>query len=500
MQFKVKTRFNSKNELTFIGLGAIDENELNTGIENPDDQQKYLLSQLPVNKQWSYSFGTVYKHFRENSYQVLALSRSQLKNTLVKYLENDYSSESNKILDYSSQEMENKIRFENVMRMNSFKAVFGANLDFAEYLNTTMQKRFYADTLLQVDYHSRLPLTKYGLFGQISHLFMQDRLTLSLGFRMDANDYSSSMSNPLKQFSPRFSASYLLTPKWSLNFNTGRYFQLPSYTTLGYKQDEEYVNKNNDLKYIFVDHLIGGLEYKPATAMQFSMEGFYKNYGNYPFSVNDQISLANKGADYGVVGDEEVVSTSKGRAYGVEFQARISSPKGYNLNMSYTLVRSEFQDGEGHYIVSSWDSKHILSLTGSVALKKHWQVGSRFRLVGGLPYTPYDMDRSSLVAAWDLKGGPYFDNRMLNTLRNRAFHQLDLRIDKAYFMKKMSLKFYLDVQNVYNFKSQSEDIIVREEDSSGHFLTTDNGTRFVLRNVKNTSGTILPTIGIQVEF
>ena len=81
--------------------------------------------------------------------------------------------------------------------------------------------------------------------------------------------------------------------------------------------------------------------------MQFSLEGFLKNYRDYPFSVNDQISLANKGADYGVIGDEEVTSTSKGRVFGAEFQARISSAKGYNLNLSYTLVRSEFQDGTG---------------------------------------------------------------------------------------------------------------------------------------------------------
>lgn len=110
------------------------------------------------------------------------------------------------------------------------------------------------------------------------------------------------------------------------------------------------------------------------------------------------------------------------------------------------------------------------------------------------------MDRSSLIEAWDSKGGPYLDNTKLNSLRFDAFHQLDLRVDKAYFMKKMALKFYLDIQNIYNFKSQSEDIIVREEDANGNFLTADNGTRYVLRSVENTSGTILPTIGIQVEF
>lgn len=499
MQFKVRTRFDAKNELTFVGLGAIDQNELNLNIQNPNDQQKYILSQLPVNNQWSYTLGAIYKHFREKSYQTLVVSRSQLNNTTTKYLDNDESSPNNKILDYASQEVENKIRFENNMRMDGFKANLGANIDFARYTNTTLQKRFYDGNILNVNYDTKLNLMKYGIFGQISHEFLAERLTLSAGFRMDANNYSSGMNNPLKQFSPRASASYQLTPEWSLNLNTGRYFQLPAYTTLGYQQNNQFVNKDN-LKYISVDHFIGGLEFKPATAVQFSLEGFLKNYRNYPFSVKDGISLANKGADYGVIGDEEVTSTSKGRAYGAEFQARISSTKGYNLNLSYTLVRSEFQDGNGNYIVSAWDSKHILSLTGSASLKKGWQIGTRFRFVGGLPYTPFDLNRSSLISAWNLTGGPYLDYSKLNANRFGVFHQLDVRVDKAYYLKNMTLKFYLDIQNLYNFQAQSTDIVVRETDANGNFLTADNGTRYVLRSVKNPSGTVLPTIGIQVEF
>jgi len=500
MQFKVKTRFDAKNELTFIGLGALDQNELNLDIKNPDEQQTYILGQLPENNQWSYTLGAVYKHFRENSYQTLVVSRSQLSNTATKYLENDESSESNKIVDYTSQEVENKIRFENNMRMNGFKANIGANIDFTQYKNTTLGKRFYDGNILDVNYETELNLIKYGIFGQISHVFLAERLTLSAGFRMDANNYSSGMNNPLKQFSPRISASYQLTPEWSLNLNTGRYFQLPAYTTLGYQENNEFVNKNNRLKYISVDHYIGGLEFKPATAVQFSVEGFFKNYQDYPFSVNDQISLANKGADYGVIGDEEVTSTSRGRAYGGEFQARISSAKGYNLNLSYTLVRSEFQDGNNQYIVSAWDSKHILSMTGSAALKRGWQIGTRFRFVGGLPYTPWDLNRSSLIEAWNLSGGPYLDNSKLNSNRFGVFHQLDVRVDKAYYLKKMTLKVYLDIQNLYNFQAQSTDIVLRETDANGNFLTADNGTRYVLRSVKNPSGTVLPTIGVQVEF
>ena len=481
-------------------MGAIDLFDLNLDIKDPDEQQKYILSQIPVNEQWNYTVGAVYKHYGDNSFQTVALSRSHLNNSAHKYFDNDDSSENNQILDYKSEEIENKLRLESTSRFAAYKLNFGANLDLVNYLNETSQRRFYSDQILNVNYSTDLSLVKWGLFGTISRTLMNDRLTLSFGTRFDANNYSSSMNNLLKQFSPRFSASYLLTDKWSLNLNTGRYFQLPAYTSLGYKENNVFINKANDLKYIQANHYIAGFEYKPKTSMQFSVEGFLKQYSNYPFSVNDKISLANKGADFGVIGDEEVLSVSEGRAYGAEFQGRIKTSEGLNFNLSYTLVRSEFKDGNGDYQVSSWDSKHLLVLTSTTPLGRDWQIGGRWRFVGGLPYTPYDMEKSSLAEAWNLTGGPYFDNTRQNSNRFDAFHQLDMRVDKTYYLKKLTLKFYLDIQNLYNFQNQEQDIIVREEDGSGNFLTTNNGQNYMLKRVENKSGTVLPTIGIMIEF
>lgn len=500
MQFKIKTRIDKKNELTFIGLGAIDLFDLNLGIENPDDQQKYILSQIPVNEQWNYSVGAVYKHYAENSYRTLIASRSHFNNGAVKYFENDDSSESNKILDYSSEEIENKLRFENTSRINDFKINFGSNVDFATYKNTTQTQRYYNGQIININYSTDLNLMKWGIFGQVSKNILNERLALSLGLRADASNYSKSMNNLFSQLSPRFSASYSLTGKWSLNFNTGRYYQLPTYTTLGFKENNILVNMGNNLKYIAVNHFISGLEYRLSSTVLFSMEGFWKGYSNYPFSVNDGISLANKGADFGVVGDEEVLSISNGKAYGTEFQARINSTKGFNFNLSYTLVNSEFDDGDGNYIASSWDSKHLVALTTTKDLKKGWRIGSRWRFVGGLPYTPWDMGKSSLIEAWNLTGGPYLDYSKLNAGRFSAFHQLDLRIDKSFYLERITAKFYIDIQNLYNFQAEQQEILVRAEDGNGNFITTDNGTRYVLNAIKNTSGTVLPTIGIILQF
>jgi hypothetical protein len=427
------------------------------------------------------------------------VSRSHFNNTAEKYLDNNSSSEDNKILDYSSGEVENKLRYENTARFGDFKLNAGANLDFASYNNTTQQQRFYDGEVTNVDYSTDLNLVKWGLFAQASKNFLNERLTLSFGLRTDANNYSKSMSNIFKQLSPRLSASYSLAPQWSLNFNTGRYYQLPSYTSLGYKENDILINKENELKYISVDHLIGGFEYRPSSNVLFSLEGFWKGYKNYPFSVNDSISLANKGADFGVVGDEEVFSISKGRAYGAEFQTRINGKKG-NLNLSYTLVRSEFDDAQGNYLPSTWDSKHLLALTGTRELKNNWRVGGRWRFVGGLPYTPWDLEKSAYVEVWNLTGGPSLDYSKLNSLRFSAFHQLDLRVDKAFYLNKITAKFYVDIQNLYNFQAEQQDIVVRKTDENGNYLTTDNGTKYVLETIPNTTGTVLPTIGIILVF
>lgn len=499
-QFKVKTKLDSRNELLFIGLGAIDKFALNLDIKDPDEQQQSILASIPENDQWSYTAGVVYKHYRDNGNESIVLSRSHLNNSAVKYLDNDESSEANKTLDYISEEIENKLRYEHTARFGNVKLNFGANFDLVKYTNSTQQKRFYSDEVLDVNFNTDINVLKWGIFGQVSNQLLNERLTLSLGIRMDANNYSSSMQSLFDQISPRLSASYQLAPQWSVNFNAGRYFQLPPYTALGYKQNGELINRSNGLKYIQADHLIAGLEFQPKQNIVFTLEGFLKKYDDYPFSVNDSVSLANLGADFGVIGNEEVRSVSEGRAYGVEFQTRISSSRKFSLNLSYTWVRSEFEDKNGKMLVSSWDSRHVLVLTSSKKLKRDWRIGARWRFVGGLPYTPYDMERSTLTEAWNANNGPFMDTDRWNTQRFDAFHQLDVRIDKAYYLDKITAKFYIDIQNLYNFQNQDQDILVREQDANGKYVTTDGGTRYVLNRVKNTSGTVLPTIGIILKF
>lgn len=501
-QLKYKVRFDKKNELSIVSLGAYDQFKLNTGIENPDEDQRYILGYLPVNSQWNYAIGAVYKHFRSNGFDTWVVSRNMLRNSAYKYRDNDESSENNKILDYTSDEIENKFRYERTLLSGVYKFNFGAGAEYARYFNNTFQKIVVAGNAVRdLRYQTNLDLLKGGVFGQVTRPLLNDRLTLSLGLRLDANNYNTAMNNPVDQFSPRFSASYLLAEKWAVNFNVGRFYQLPSYTTMGYRDlSNTLVNKENGLSYIGANHFVAGLEYRPDENSRVTLEGFYKTYDNYPFSIADSVSLASKAVDFGVYGDEAVTSTSKGRAYGFELLARTRDLKGFNIIMSYTFVRSEFTNKDQQYIPSAWDNKHIVNLTATRQFKRNWNLGMKWRFVGGAPYTPYDLDLSSDRQAWDARGRGYLDYARFNTLRLGNFHQLDVRVDKQYFFNQWSLRVYLDVQNLYNFKADQPDNLTNLSPEGVPVVDPADPDRYVLRAIENTAGQALPTIGLIVEF
>lgn len=500
---KVKTKFNVHNELTILSIGALDNFKLNTGLKNPTEEQQYILDYLPVNNQWNYAIGANYRHYRDNSYGTLVLSRNMLYNEAFKFKGNDENVPDSKTLDYSSFEIENKIRYEEVARTKGYKISYGAGAEYAKYKNSTFQKVFIPsgeDTITSINYSSDLNFFKWNLFGQVSKGVLNERLILSLGVRSDANNYSSDMSNLLKQLSPRFSASYSLTPKLLVNFNTGRYFQLPAYTTMGYRSAQgQLLNKTNGLRYIQADHIVAGFDYRRNDKSKITLEGFYKFYNYYPFSINDSVSLASKGANFGVAGDEAVIPTSRGKAWGAEVYFREKLTKNIEATISYTWVRSSFEDKNGVFIPSAWDNRNILNITALASLKRNWDIGIKWRFVGGAPYTPFDETKSELVEAWDVQGRGYLDYNQYNNQRLGVFHQLDLRVDKEYYFKKWSLNVYLDIQNLYNFKAQQPADLIQVKDENGQPVLKDS-TRYQLKYLSSESGTVLPTIGIIVEL
>ena len=496
-QFKLKTRFDAQNELTVLGLGGIDKMKLNTKADDEDNE--YILSYLPKIQQETFTLGAVYRHYAGAHVQSVIASHSYLNNRNTKYRQNDESNPDNLTLRLRSTEQNTQFRLENSSSFRNWKVTVGANLDYSQYSNTTFQK-VYTDHAQTFDYHTYLDIMRWGLFGTINYTSIDERFTASLGLRADANNYSAAMKDMTDQLSPRLSLSYQLTEHWSLSGNAGLYYQLPPYTALGFKNNNGLYANKYALRYMQVSQGSVGLNWRKGDTFEVSVEGFYKDYDKIPLSVADGIPLTCKGNDYGVIGNELLTSTAQGRSYGAELLLKWLVAKKLNLASSFTLFKSEYRtDKESEYIASAWDNRFIFNLRGTYNLPRHWSVGMKVSCIGGAPYTPYDADKSSLVTAWNAQGKPYYDYTRYNEKRLPAFTQVDIRIDKTFYLKRCMLGFYIDLQNIAGSKLKQADVLM----STGVIKNPDAPIaeqRYVMKSLKQESGTLLPTLGITFEY
>lgn len=496
-QFKLKTRFDARNELTVLGLGGIDKMKLNTKADDEDNE--YILSYLPKIQQETFTLGAVYRHYAGAHVQSVVASHSYLNNRNTKYQQNDESDPDRLMLRLRSTEQNTQLRLENSSSFRNWKVTVGTSLDYSQYSNTTFQK-IYTDRAQTFDYHTYLGIMRWGLFGTVNYTSIDERFTASLGLRADANNYSAAMKDLSDQLSPRLSLSYQLTEHWSLSGNAGLYYQLPPYTALGFKNNNGLYANKYALRYMQVSQGSVGLNWRKGDTFEVSVEGFYKDYDKIPLSVADGIPLTCKGNDYGVIGNELLTSTAQGRSYGAELLLKWLIAKKLNLASSFTLFKSEYRtDKESEYIASAWDNRFIFNLRGTYNLPRHWSVGMKVSCIGGAPYTPYNADKSSLVTAWNAQGKPYYDYTRYNEERLPAFTQVDIRIDKTFYLKRCMLGFYIDLQNIAGSKLKQADVLM----STGVIKNPDAPIaeqRYVMKSLKQESGTLLPTLGITFEY
>lgn len=495
-QVKVKTRFSDTDELTFLALTGIDKMKLNT--DEDSESAQYILSYLPTIEQETFTVGATYRHYAGKHVQTFTLSHNYLNNKNIKYRNNDESSEDNLTLRLRSLEQKTSFRAENRSYLGNWTMREGVELNYSSYTNNTWQ-RLFTDVPVISDYNTDLGLFSWGLFALADYTSPDKKLTASAGLRADAANYAAQTKRVWEQLSPRVSISYALNEMWSISGGSGIYYQLPPYTALGFKNSEGvWVNKGLDYMRVIGANL--GFDWRWRDRWIVSVEGFYKGYGDVPLSIRDQVPLTCKGNDYGTSGDEALVSSAEGRAYGLETMIQWNIPDKLNLTGSFTLFKSEYRNNSSSpYIASAWDNRFVLNLSGTYDFPKHWSVGAKLSCIGGSPYTPYDVEKSSLVEAWDAQGRPYYDYDAYNTGRLDAFAQLDLRVDKDFYFKKWRFGVYLDLQNITGSKLKQPDALmstgVIENPEAPHSVQ-----RYVMKTVKQESGTILPTIGLTVEF
>lgn len=481
-QFKVRHEIDAYNELIFLGLGSIDD----FSVEAPEvyaADQEATLEQVPFIEQNTQTFGVTWKHRSPNSaaQTLVTLSQNTLDNTFSRFRDN--VNRTGLIFQNQSREQETKIRLQRSLRQGPWTLKTGAHLQQSAYTNNT--NSVYFDNT----YNAEIDFLKWGVWGQASTQLFADRLGITLGLRADDDTFLSG-SSIASTLSPRASARLNLGQGRTLNASAGRYFKLPTYTALGFQSTVGIYAHEDSARYLRSDHLVLGVEQALSSSALITLEGFYKKYHNYPISLRDGVSLANKGAGFEVLGNEPLAFTGGGQTYGLELLVQQRLVERLYGIMSYTYFFSEFSGIDGVLRPSTWDSRHLFSATAGLKLNRNWEVSGRFRYAGTTPYAPVDVDRS--LASYPELQLDYSD---LGAQRLGSFAQLDLRIDKRWNARSYAFNLFVEIQNALGR--------ITPEPTQYGLLRTDQGELInpaQLAPIPPQEGSLIPSIGLVLDF
>ncbi len=434
-QWKLNHTIDAYNTLSFIGLGSIDDFSV-VAPEEFDAEQQSTIEQVPIIKQKTNTMGVSWTRKFKNGKGRLrtTLSQNRLQNTFSRFADNE--TQTGLLFENDAVEQETKLRVHLTQFSGDWKWSMGLNLQQSKYENDTFAG------LENFNYQSAFDFLKYGFFAKASRSLLNERLSIAMGIRSDADSFSTG-SNLIDNFSPRVSMSYQITEdqRWKFNASAGRYFKLLPYTSLGFQDAQgNFVNKNN--RYTQSNHYVAGVEFNRTPTSRITVEGFIKDYRQYPVSMLDQVSLANKGGGFEVLGNEPLTDNGEGKSYGVEVLFQQKLTKNFYGVLAYTYFFSEFSRADGTLLPTVWDSRNLLSFTGGYKLKRNWEVSVRYRYAGETPYVPTNVDAS--LAAYPRI---VLDYNRLGEEKLAVFSQGDLRIDKKWNFKRLSFNFYFELQN-----------------------------------------------------
>jgi hypothetical protein len=480
-QYKIDHTIDERNTLSLIGIGALDDFTVEAPTEF-DPEQQARLEQAPYINQNTHVAGLSWKHLFKDTPGLfqMTLSHNRLNNIFTRYL--DPENETGVVFRNDALEAETKFRAHLTKYLGNWRWFSGVNLQHSDYRNNTQI------AALNASYSTDINFMKYGAFSNLSAP-LNEKLELSIGFRLDSDSFTSSTLTD--NFSPRASLSYAINPKLKLSTSAGRYYKILPYTALGYQDNGVFVNAENS--YTQSDHLVLGMQYYSSPSTLFSVEAFSKRYSNYPVSIVDQVSLANKGAGFEVLGNEALNTDGRGRAYGIEllFQQKLTN-RFYGI-FSYTFFHSQFSGlNDQTYRRSVWDSRHLSSFTGGYKLNRNWELSSRFRFSGSTPFAPVNQEATlerypeiildyPQIGAGDAELSP--------------FNQLDLRIDKKWDFKSSSFNLFFEIQNLLSSQIPTPPDYALSRDAEGTLIQP-----LSLTQLEQTEGQFIPSIGLVFDF
>ena len=303
---------------------------------------------------------------------------------------------------------------------------------------------------------------KYGAYAS-AIWWPMDRLKLVPGVRCDGFSYTGSFTA-----SPRLSATFTLLPALDINAAFGLQYQDPDYAQLIIS------DANASLAPKRAVTGIGGAEYTiDQWATKITLEGYYKRYDDLAV---DSSYLMDVPYITEFTRTNALVSLGRGKSYGIELFAQKKLTDHFSGSASYSYSQAWYNDlrpgHAGAWYPADFDFRHEASLSAGwkfellpydwyqrlhghlwfklctpiMPLADRMEISTRFRYLGGRPYT-----RPAYLSRYRIWG---IDNAgTLNAERYAPYHRLDVRFERRYGFGFLQMIYYIDLQNIYARKN-----------------------------------------------
>lgn len=461
---KYSYQIDNKNKISYLFIGALNRVNFN----NNDKDDVFDNSRILGSDQNQYVTGVSFRHLFDDGFYNITLSRNY-----VSYDGFQNDTLLNPIFLNLSKEAEHELKADFVYKVASASEVnFGASLKHINFKSEILFPDQYVTT-----FGETLPISSANVnddYFKISFYSLYSAYyfnSFRFNFGVRAN-YFNAIDEKFT-FSPRLSMSYYFNNITNISFSTGIYHQSPSYIWLAFEE-------NKRLKSIQVNQYILGLSHMLREDIKVKLEGFYKDYTNYPTStLRPYFVLANTGAgfsgssdNYSSFGLEPLVSEGEGYSRGLEFsmQKKSSNINHYGI-ASITYSQTYFTGLDNIERKGQYDQKWIVSLSAGYIFNNKWEASLKFRYATGSPYTPYNFNGTQNVSDY-------------LTAQLKDSHGLDVRVDRRWNFDGLTLITYIDIQNIYNQKNITA-------------VRYNYATREIEENEEIG---ILPSIGISLEF
>ncbi|HEY3251760.1 MAG TPA: TonB-dependent receptor plug domain-containing protein, partial [Ignavibacteria bacterium] len=458
---------NKNNKLTLIGIGGLDYISFEGDASDVSDDNPYGKAK---GNQKQFAIGMNWKSLFKSGYVRTVLSTA---GNYYRYDNHDLRTDE-LIFNNDAFESESHLKSELFFQLNSQNNVIvgasGKYIDLRNKLFLRSDTTMFGDPLPEINVDVKDKYYKAAAFAQYTLKLIKDKLIFNAGVRYD---YFSGITNK-HVIAPRFGFSFKITPVTTLSGSSGIYYQSPEYLWITTDPG------NENLNYVKAIHYIAGIEHLFTPELRFSVEAYYKDYSNYPVSIKvPTYVLINGGTENGPNFVGPATSGGYGYIKGVDisFHKKLTGNGFYGM-LNYSLSESRVTALVGGEKPGSFDYRHNLTIIAGYQITDDWLVGLKFRYTTGRPYTPFDITASTIAG----RGIADFNN--FNGARFKDYNRLDIRVDKKWNFKHLSIVSYVELQNVFN---------------------TENVYTHFWNEYKNVQGTIyqwafLPVGGFSIQF